>query len=185
LLLSANLRKIGAPVRGTTMMLDEMSVVAIRLALSVLVGGLIGLNRDLHNKPAGVRTHALVSLGTALMVIVILPRGGDAANHIDALSRVIQGALTGIGFLGAGVILRDPGMHHISGLTTAATIWLTALLGIACGAGFYVPVLMALVLGACVVGFGGHVDRALRRRFPDKPDIASSGRGGEDQNKAD
>jgi putative Mg2+ transporter-C (MgtC) family protein len=146
-------------------MSDEMITIVMRLALSVFVGGLIGLDRDLHRKPAGVRTHALVSLGTALMVIVILPPGSDAAHRVDALSRVIQGVLTGIGFLGAGVILRDPGMRHVSGLTTAATIWLTALLGVACGAGMYAPVLIALVLGALVVTLGGRVERAFRQRF--------------------
>jgi len=143
-------------------MSDDLLVVSFRLALAALVGAAIGLNRDLHRKPAGIRTHALVSLGTALMVIVVLPPGSREAPHYDALSRVIQGVLTGIGFLGAGVILRDPGTRHVSGLTTAATIWLTALLGVACGAGLYVPVLIALALGALVVAFGGRVERALR-----------------------
>jgi putative Mg2+ transporter-C (MgtC) family protein len=148
------------------MTLDQMTVIAIRLTLSVLVGGLIGLNRDLHRKPAGVRTHALVSLGTALMVIVVMPPGEDNTYRYDALSRVIQGVLTGIGFLGAGVILRDPGMRHVSGLTTAATIWLTALLGVACGMGAYVPVLLAMLLGTAVVTWGGQIEHAFRLRFP-------------------
>lgn len=148
------------------MTIDELGVVAIRLTLSVVVGGLIGLNRDLAHKPAGVRTHALVSLGTALMVIVVMPVGEGDAHHYDALSRVIQGVLTGIGFLGAGVILRDPEMRHVSGLTTAATIWLTALLGVACGAGLYAPVLITIVLGALVVQFGGRLERAFRKEPP-------------------
>jgi putative Mg2+ transporter-C (MgtC) family protein len=149
---------------------EQLAVVAMRLALSVLVGGLIGLNRDLHHKPAGVRTHALVSLGTALMVIVVLPPGSDDAHRIDALSRVIQGVLTGIGFLGAGVILRDAESRHVSGLTTAATVWLTALLGVACGIGAYLPVLMAVVLGGLVVTFGGGFERLFRRHMPGTPD---------------
>lgn len=149
-------------------MSDEMITLAIalRLGLSVLVGGLIGLNRDLAHKPAGVRTHALVSLGTALMVIVVMPVGEDDAHRYDALSRVIQGVLTGIGFLGAGVILRDPEMRHVSGLTTAATIWLTALLGVACGAGLYVPVFITMLLGGLVVTFGGRIERALHKDPP-------------------
>ena len=147
-------------------MSDEMITIAMRLALSVFVGGVIGLDRDLHRKPAGIRTHALVSLGTALMVILVMPPGEDNAHRYDALSRVIQGALTGIGFLGAGVILRDPEMRHVSGLTTAATIWLTALLGIACGAGLYVPVLITMVLGGLVVTFGGGIERAFRKDPP-------------------
>lgn len=145
---------------------DDMVVTAFRLTLSVIVGGVIGLNRDFAHKPAGVRTHALVSLGTALMVLVVMPVGDDNSHHYDALSRVIQGVLTGIGFLGAGVILRDPGMRHVSGLTTAATIWLTALLGVACGAGLYIPVLFAIVLGGLVVTVGGRMERAFRKDPP-------------------
>lgn len=145
------------------MTIDELGVVTIRLALSVVVGGLIGLNRDLAHKPAGVRTHALVSLGTALMVIVVMPVGEDNAHHYDALSRVIQGVLTGIGFLGAGVILRDPASHHVSGLTTAAAVWLAALIGVACGAGNYAVVLIALVLGLVVVVCGGPLERWFRK----------------------
>ena len=147
-------------------MTDELVVISIRLGMAVFVGALIGLNRDLHHKPAGVRTHALVSLGTALMVIVVMPPGVDDTHRYDALSRVIQGVLTGIGFLGAGVILRNPDKQHITGLTTAATIWVTSLLGIACGAGLYLPVLVALLFGTAVLLFGGRLERALRPRLP-------------------
>ena len=101
-----------------------------RLLLSTIVGAVIGLNRDLHHKQAGVRTNALVSLGAALAVLVMMPPGIDPTHRIDAMSRIIQGVLTGIGFLGAGVILRDPSSHHVSGLTTAAAVWLAALLGV-------------------------------------------------------
>jgi putative Mg2+ transporter-C (MgtC) family protein len=149
-------------------MSDEMITIAVRLTLSVVVGGVIGLHRDLHRKPAGVRTHALVSLGTALMVIVVMPPGEDLVHRYDALSRVIQGVLTGIGFLGAGVILRNPDMRQVRGLTTAATIWLTALLGVACGAGAYLPVVVAITLAAIVMLLGGRFERALRQRFPHK-----------------
>jgi len=145
---------------------DDLLAISLRLALSVLAGALVGLNRDLHGKPAGVRTHALVSLGAALMVVVVLPPDGEEARRIDALSRVIQGVLTGIGFLGAGVILRDPETRRVTGLTTAATVWLTALFGVACGAGFYAPVLVSMLLFSVVVTFGGRVERAFRRRKP-------------------
>jgi putative Mg2+ transporter-C (MgtC) family protein len=145
---------------------DDWCLVTIRLALAVLAGGLVGLNRELHGKPAGLRTHALVSLGAALMVIVVLPPGGDETHRVDALSRVIQGVLTGIGFLGAGVILRDPGTLRVTGLTTAATVWLTALLGVACGAGFYGPVLVSMLLFTVVVTFGGRIERAFHRHKP-------------------
>lgn len=150
---------------------EDMLTTAIRLLLAVIVGALIGLNRDLRGEPAGVRTHALVSLGTALMVLVVTPAGAMTPQHYDALSRVIQGVLTGIGFLGAGVILRDPGQRHVSGLTTAATIWLTALLGVACGVGLYMAVLATFALAALVVIGGGAFERAIHRRFFPAPDV--------------
>lgn len=144
---------------------DQILMTGIRLGLAVIVGALIGLNRELRHQPAGVRTHALVSLGTALMVLVVVPDGTIDPRHYDALSRVIQGVLTGIGFLGAGVILRDPGEHHVSGLTTAATIWLTALLGVARGAGLYIPLLIAAVFAALIVIGGRAFERAFQRYF--------------------
>ncbi|MBA8884324.1 MgtC/SapB family protein [Dokdonella fugitiva] len=147
---------------------EDIGTIALRLGLAVVVGGLVGLNRDLHRKPAGVRTHALVSLGTALMVIAILPPGSSLDLRVDALSRVIQGVLTGIGFLGAGVILHDTGNGRVRGLTTAATIWVTALIGVACGAGQYAAIAIAFVFGALAVLFGGSIERAFRRRFPDR-----------------
>lgn len=154
-------------------MIDDGLAMAARLGASVLVGGLVGLNRDLHHKPAGVRTHALVSLGAALVVVAALPPDPADPHRYDALSRIVQGVLTGIGFLGAGVILRNPDKQHISGLTTAATIWLTALLGVACGIGQYLPVAIASVVAAIVLMFGGRFERAFRhwaRERSDAPD---------------
>jgi putative Mg2+ transporter-C (MgtC) family protein len=139
--------------------------IVARLALSAVVGTAIGLNRDLHHKQAGVRTNALVSLGAALSVVIVFPPGTESTPHYDALSRVIQGVLTGIGFLGAGVILRDPATRHVSGLTTAAAIWLSALLGTAAGAGAYLPVVTALVLALIAIACGGPFERWFRRRF--------------------
>jgi putative Mg2+ transporter-C (MgtC) family protein len=83
-------------------MIDASLDIAARLATAIACGAVIGLNRDLHHKQAGVRTNALVSLGAALAVIVVMPPGVSDSQRIDALSRVIQGVLTGIGFLGAG-----------------------------------------------------------------------------------
>jgi len=144
--------------------MNEPSIeIVARLVLAVVVGAAIGLNRDLHHKQAGVRTNALVSLGAALAVLVVAPPGIDELHHIDAMSRVIQGVLTGIGFLGAGVILRDPEGRRVTGLTTAAAIWLAALLGVASGAGAYVPVITALVLGLLAVACGGPFEKWFRR----------------------
>ena len=145
---------------------DAWLDILARLLLSVVVGAVIGLNRDLHHKQAGVRTNALVSLGSALAVLVVMPPGEDPTQRIDAMSRVIQGVLTGIGFLGAGVILRDPASRHVSGLTTAAAIWFAALLGVACGAGNYAVVLISLVLGLGAVVCGGPLERWFRRVDP-------------------
>jgi len=144
---------------------DAWLDIVARLALSAVVGAAIGLNRDLHHKQAGVRTNALDSLGAALAVLLVYPPGEDPARHADALSRVIQGVLTGIGFLGAGVILRDPASRHVSGLTTAAAVWLSALLGTAAGTGAYAPVVVAFVLALLVIVGGGRLERWFRRRF--------------------
>jgi len=154
-------------------MLDTWLELTARLSLSVVVGAIIGLNRDMHGKPAGVRTHALVSLGTALAVIVIAPPGDDITHRYDALSRVIQGIVTGVGFLGAGVILHNSATHHVTGLTTAAAIWFAAILGLGCGAGAYVPVIASLALGLLVMLLGGPFERWFRspddKREPDEP----------------
>ena len=149
---------------------DAWLDIVARLSLSLVVGAVIGLNRDLHGKQAGVRTNALVSLGAALAVLVVMPPGQDDAHRIDALSRVIQGVLTGIGFLGAGVILRDPVKRHVTGLTTAAAVWLAALLGVASGAGAYFTVIVALILALVVIVFGGPFEALFRRNKRSKSD---------------
>jgi len=96
--------------------------IAVRLGAALILGSAVGLNRDLHGKPAGMRTHALVSLAAAVAVMVSLGLPGESKSmDPNAISRVLQGILTGIGFLGAGVILRDP-TGHVTGLTTAATM---------------------------------------------------------------
>src|SRR5947209_18775278 len=97
----------------------DMLDIALRLIVAVLAGVALGLNRDLHGKPTGVRTLGIVGIGSALAVLAI-----GAASGAD-VSRVIQGVLTGIGFLGVGVIVRNEG-QHVHGLTTAACVWLTA-----------------------------------------------------------
>lgn len=108
---------------------------ALQLLAATGVGMVIGANRDLSGKPIGMRTLALVSLGAAAVATAGIGFD-DLASHPDALSRVvqgiIQGTLTGIGFIGAGVILRDTQEQKVHGLTTAATVWVTAALGIAC-----------------------------------------------------
>ena len=117
-----------------------MADVAMRLASATLAGAVIGVNRDLAQKPIGIRTLALVALGAATATVATIQVPGMAENP-DAMSRVvqgvIQGVMAGISFIGAGVILRDPQARTVDGLTTAASVWVTAALGIACGLGMW------------------------------------------------
>ena len=148
-------------------MIDPVDAI-LRLAAATLVGGAIGLDRDLRGKPTGVRTMGIVALGSALIVLASQQQGTDQA----AASRVMQGIITGIGFLGAGVILRNPGDGKVHGLTTAAAIWLTACIGAACGAGAWMLVLLSAVLVALVLGFGRSLEQAFEglysRHSPDE-----------------
>jgi putative Mg2+ transporter-C (MgtC) family protein len=145
--------------------------VCVRLGSAVLIGGGFGLNRELHGKPAGLRTHALVTLGAALTTMLALPPNAEAGLDPNVLGRIIQGLLTGVGFLGAGVILRDPA-GHVTGLTTASTIWLCAGLGIACGLGYWTLLLIASGFILAILMFGRSIelaaDRVFRRR-PERP----------------
>jgi putative Mg2+ transporter-C (MgtC) family protein len=130
--------------------------ILLRLLAALLCGAVIGLNREFHRKPAGFRTFALVSLGAALVVISMENRGGP-----DSISRVIQGLMTGIGFLGAGVIFRREAPNKVSGLTTAAAIWLTAGLGCAAGLGHYKLVLASTAIALVLLLFGGPFERLI------------------------
>ncbi len=137
--------------------------IALRLGVAALAGGAIGLNRDLHGKPIGLRTLGLVGLAAA--VVVLLADSSGRLNGIsDATSRVIQGILTGIGFLGAGVIIRSKRHHvRVHGLTSAACTWLTACVGIACGAGHWRIVTLALAIAFVILIIGGPLEHTLHR----------------------
>ncbi|MEH1946871.1 MAG: MgtC/SapB family protein [Nostoc sp.] len=114
--------------------------ISFRLCVALLIGAIIGLERQIRHKPAGLRTHMLVSLGSALFTLVIMQTGGLQASP-DALSRVIQGIAAGVGFLGAGEIVRQSSQEsqqlEIHGLTSAAAIWVSSALGIAAGCGLW------------------------------------------------
>jgi len=105
--------------------------VSVRLLLAAFLGGVLGYEREYKGKAAGLRTHMLVSLGAALFILVPL----EAGMPLEHLSRVMQGIVTGIGFLGAGTILKGSSLQDVKGLTTAAGIWLTAAIGVAAGLG--------------------------------------------------
>ena len=137
--------------------------VALRLGAATLVGVVLGLNRDLHGKPTGVRTLGVLCLGSALAVLSIhAVTGGDA-------SRVIQGIVTGVGFLGAGVIVRSEKGHHVQGLTTAACVWVTACMGAACAIAQWQIVVMGVVLVLVILALGGPFEKAVDRRWPWRP----------------
>lgn len=109
----------------------EATRIVLRLAMAILLGAAIGYERERRGKAAGLRTHMLVSLGAALFVLIPLQSG----MKIEDLSRVLQGVIAGIGFLGAGAIIKLSDDREIKGLTTAATIWVAAAIGIAAGVG--------------------------------------------------
>ena len=142
--------------------------IAVRLGAALILGSALGLNRELHGKPAGLRTHALVSLGAAVATVISLGFPGESKSiDPNAIGRVLQGILTGIGFLGAGVILRDPN-GHVTGLTTAATIWICAVLGTACGLGYWSVLGIAVGLTMISLAFGGPVEQLAERLFKRK-----------------
>ncbi len=128
-------------------MVLDFDDIALRLGAAALAGALIGVNRDMQDKPIGARTLGLVGLGTATVAVSAIQFPGMAENP-DAASRVVQGivqgVMTGISFIGAGVVLRDAKSKTVEGLTTAATVWVTAALGIACGLGAWRSVAVAV-----------------------------------------
>jgi putative Mg2+ transporter-C (MgtC) family protein len=132
--------------------------VLLRVVFATLAGAAIGWNRHRAGKPAGMGTHALVALGAALFVAI--PAHLPGAQGVDAVSRVIQGVATGIGFLGAGEIFREPGSaSRVQGLTSAAAIWATAALGVLAVAGSWATILAATILILFVLVLAPRVER--------------------------
>jgi putative Mg2+ transporter-C (MgtC) family protein len=138
--------------------------VTLRLAVAALAGAVIGLNRDMARKPIGMRTLGLVALGTATVTVAAIQVPGMAENA-DAMSRVVQGVIqgimAGISFIGAGVILRDTPSRTVEGLTTAASVWVTAALGIACGLAAWVTVIVAAALALILLAVVGRIEALL------------------------
>ena len=159
-------------------MIDHVSLpttfldTSARLALATLFGAIIGLNRELGRKPAGLRTHSLVALGAAIAALTALHLGPGNIADSQAISRVIQGVLTGVGFIGAGVILHREDNKGVHGLTTAASIWVVATVGTAAGLGFWRIAVSSVVLLLLVFAIGGPVDRALHRWRRSEPPAA-------------
>jgi putative Mg2+ transporter-C (MgtC) family protein len=118
---------------------SEATRIVLRLAMASLLGAAIGYERERRGKAAGLRTHMLVSLGAALFVLIPLQSG----MKVEDLSRVMQGVIAGIGFLGAGTIMKLSDRRRVKGLTTAATIWVAAAIGIAAGVGLETTALIS------------------------------------------
>ncbi len=139
--------------------------VLLRLGAATAFGAIVGFDRELHSKPAGLRTQALVALGAATVTLVVsdLAQVGSTYSP-EAVSRAIQGVITGIGFLGAGAIVRDQSSQQVHGLTTAASVWVSSALGLACGAGLWRLALIPLGLALAVLWLLHPVEERIRRR---------------------
>ena len=134
----------------------------IRLMAATLLGAIVGMQREKAGKPAGLRTHMLVCVGTAVFVLAC---SGVGMNP-DGLSRVIQGIVTGIGFIGAGSILKLNEERDIQGLTTAAGVWMTAAIGVAVGLGSLGVALLSTLFTLIILALAGPFDaRAEKRRM--------------------
>ncbi len=138
--------------------------IMLRLAAAALAGGALGLNRYLHHKNIGIRTLGLVAIMSAALVVGALETAG-----LDGASRVIQGIITGIGFIGAGVIVREPDDHTVRGLTTAATVWVAAAFGVLCGLGNWRLLAIGGGLAALLLLDGGRVENWFAARHKSKP----------------
>ncbi len=132
--------------------------VALRLLIATVLGAALGYNRELHDKPAGFKTLALVGLGAGFAPIVILSISEPGP---DAVSRVLQGVLTGVGFLGAGVIMHREQAGVVEGLTTAAVVWVVAGLGLAAGMGLHWHALIGTAIALVVLTLGSRFERRV------------------------
>ncbi|MDT0137895.1 MgtC/SapB family protein [Acidovorax sp. PRC11] len=153
--------------------LEQATRIAVRLGMAALLGGLLGWEREYRGKAAGVRTHMLVSMGAAMFVLVAEQEGIAPADN----SRVLQGIIAGVGFLGAGTILKSDGAHQIRGLTTAAGIWLTAAIGVAAGLGREATALLSTMLALLVLGAEPVLQRLLHGKQPAQPASAPEASG--------
>jgi putative Mg2+ transporter-C (MgtC) family protein len=139
----------------------QLVQVIIRLMAATLLGAIVGFERERAGKPAGLRTHILVSVGTAVFVLAC----SSVGMSLDGLSRVIQGIVTGIGFIGAGSILKLSEERDIRGLTTAAGVWMTAAIGVSVGLGSLGVALLSTLLAVIILALVGAVEsRAEKRR---------------------
>lgn len=150
---------------------EQITRVAVRLSVAGFLGGLIGYEREHQGKAAGIRTHILVSLGSALFVLVPQLAGVPDAE----LTRVLQGLIAGIGFLGAGTIFLAEGKHRVKGLTTAAGIWMTCAVGATAGMGRESTATLSALLALAILSIGPRIGG--RKVQDDTPNTKSDATG--------
>ena len=134
--------------------------ITLRLLIAAILGGILGFEREQKGKAAGLRTHMLVALGAALFVLIPQQAGVSDAD----LTRVLQGLVAGVGFLGAGTIIKGNGEEEIKGLTTAAGIWLTAAIGVAAGMGREATAVLSTLLALVIL----YTVPKIARRFQNR-----------------
>ena len=145
----------------------EISTILIRLLLGALLGGVIGFEREAHGRPAGFRTHLIVSLASVLIMIV-----SEQYYHISSLNpdfiridpaRIAAGAITGVGFLGAGVIIKSG--FTVQGLTTAACLWVVSAIGLAVGAGLYIPAIISTIISVLALWSLRRIEKRMPKLY--------------------
>ncbi|MCU0718012.1 MAG: MgtC/SapB family protein [Pirellula sp.] len=144
----------------------EFVRVAVRLTVAAVLGGILGFEREQHGKSAGIRTHMLISMGAAMFVMIPQLGGLEDAE----LSRVLQGVIAGVGFLGAGTIVKNQG-EDVRGLTTAAGIWLTAAIGVSAGLGRELTAIISTVFAMIILSLVPHLpfvaqDKLRKSNYP-------------------
>ena len=136
--------------------LEQLTQLVVRMLLAAVLGGLLGLERERKGKPAGIRTHMLLCLGSAMFIVVPLQAGMDG----ESMSRIMQGLLAGVGLLCAGSILKShEGDEQIFGLTTAAGLWMTTAIGVAVGMGREATAVLSTLLTLGILALEGPLSR--------------------------
>ena len=143
---------------------EDVTQVIVRLTFAAILGALLGLERERQGKAAGIRTHMLVAASSALIVLVPLQMGMEG----DAMSRVLQGLLAGVGFLCAGAILKLEREEQVHGLTTAAGVWMTSAIGIAAGLGREMTAALATLLVLGILWLEGPLRRIGLKKAQDQ-----------------
>ncbi|MBI2871512.1 MAG: MgtC/SapB family protein [Candidatus Omnitrophica bacterium] len=141
--------------------MNELTILC-RLLLAAIFGGLIGLERELHGRAAGLRTHILVCIGSALLMLISIELARQWQGSAPDPARIAAQVVTGIGFLGAGTIIRE--RAGIRGLTTAASIWTIAAVGLAIGMGFYFAALVTTAIALVALHFFSRLERRFSKR---------------------